>query len=382
MEWRYPLFDMQFGRAERDAVVDAIRSGWLTMGPATEDVETLLRKRTGSRFAFLVSSGTAALELAADSLGIGAGDEVICPTLTFVACANAFSSRGAKVVFANSLGERDLTVDPEDVARRVTPRTKAIVAVHYAGFPARTTELASIARRHRVALVEDCAHALFTETHGRVLGTIGALGCFSFFSNKNATCGEGGAILTQDAALARRITLLRSHGMTSLTLERHRGHAFSYDVAAVGHNYRLDDLRARLLRVQLERLNGYLAKRRILFREYVRVLSRAGYTVPFADSSDPHTLAGVGVHLAVVLLPPGTNRSRVMEQLRAAGIQTSIHYPCIHRFSAYRRKQERKDLSKTESLADRLLTLPLYPRLGIRDVSIIVAALSEAVARS
>jgi dTDP-4-amino-4,6-dideoxygalactose transaminase len=379
MRWHYPLCDVRLGAAERSAVSRVIRDGWLTMGPVTEEVEAMLRARTGARYAALVSSGTAALEMAAEALEIGPGDEVICPSLTFVASANAFRARGAAIVFARSIGENDLTVDPDDVARKITPRTRALVVVHYAGFPARMAELRAVAREKSIALIEDCAHALFTRHEGRILGTFGAVGCFSFFSNKNITCGEGGAVITHDPRIARRLQLLRSHGMTALTLVRHRGHAFSYDVRLVGHNYRPDELRAALLRTQLSRLDGYLAKRRALFREYVRRLSAIGLTVPFGGLATAKALEDIAVHLMVVLLPSRSNRRHVMTRLRERGIQTSIHYPPVHRFHAYRSGPSVENVSGTERIARRLLTLPLYPRLGRRGVADVVNALSATL---
>jgi dTDP-4-amino-4,6-dideoxygalactose transaminase len=382
MNWKYPLFDTRFGPAERKAVSEVVRRGWLTMGPVTEQVEASLRERTGSPYAHLVTNGTAALEMAGAALGIGPGDEVLCPTLTFVAGANAFRTAGAKVVFVDSIGEDDLNLDPADVARKLTKRTKAIVVVHYAGFPARMEELVRLARQARVSLIEDCAHALFTRYRGQTLGTFGAAGCFSFFSNKNATCGEGGALLTRNRKMAEKVRLLRSHGMTTLTLERHRGHAFSYDVRLAGHNNRIDDLRAALLQVQLGRLDGHLARRRKLFRRYCERLPALGLTVPFASWAEDPAVEDVGIHLTVALLPKGTDRARVMEGLRDRGVQTSIHYPPVHRFTAYREGHRRGELRRTEDLCRRLISLPFYPGLTDAGVDEIVAALADVLKRA
>jgi len=379
MTWRYPLFDTRFGPPERAAVTEVVRQAWLTMGPVTQEVEGLLRKRTGSPHAFLVANGTAALEMAGEALGIGAGDEVICPTITFVAGANAYRTAGARVVFANSVGEHDLNLDPADVERRITRRTKAIVVVHYGGFPADLDALLRIARRAKVAVIEDCAHAIFTSDRGRTLGTRGDVGCFSFFSNKNITCGEGGALVTGSKRLAGRIKLLRSHGMTTLTLERHRGHAFDYDVELAGHNHRIDDLRAALLRAQLARLDGYLESRRRLFRRYCARLHGSGVVVPFADWARRPQLDDVGVHLMCVLLPRGTSRPRLMERLRDRGIQTSIHYPPIHLFTAYRNGRA-SGLERSEDLGRRILTLPFYPRLTDAGVDEVAGELKDGLA--
>ena len=379
MNWKYPVFDTRFGAAERAAVAGVVRSAWLTMGPVTQEVEALLRERTGAAHAFLVANGTAALEMAGEALGVGPGDEVICPTITFVAGANAYRTAGATVVFANSIGEHDLNLDPADVERRLTRRTKAIVVVHYAGFPANLDAILRIARRAKVAVIEDCAHALFSRQGGRTLGTRGDVGCFSFFSNKNVTCGEGGAVLTRSKTVAGRLRLLRSHGMTTLTLERHRGHAFDYDVELAGHNHRIDDLRAALLKVQLQRLDGYLERRRRLFRLYCERLQGTDVIVPFADWAGRPALNDIGVHLMCVLLPRGKSRVKVMERLRDRRIQTSIHYPPIHLFTAYRNGVSR-DLERTEDLGRRILTLPFYPRLTEAGVDEVASALKDALA--
>lgn len=223
--WRIPLFDARFGPEEEQAVLRPLRAGWLTMGEEVLHLEEELAALTGARYALAVSNCTAALHLACAALGVGPGDEVLCPTLTFVASANAPRALGANVRLCESIGPDDLGVDPASVAAQLGPKTKAIVAVHYAGFACRMQELLALADDQGIPVIEDCAHALFTTHRGKVLGLHGKVGCFSFFSNKNATCGEGGALITDDADLAERLRLLRSHGMTTPTLERHRGRA-------------------------------------------------------------------------------------------------------------------------------------------------------------
>jgi dTDP-4-amino-4,6-dideoxygalactose transaminase len=375
--WRIPLFDARFGPEEEEALLRPLRAGWLTMGEEVLRLEEELAAYTGARFALAVSNCTAALHMACAALNIGPTDEVICPTLTFVATANAPRSLGARIRFCDSIGPDDLTLDPASVASQITSRTKAIVAVHYAGFACRMDELSALADAHGIPIIEDCAHSLFTTYRGAVLGLHGRIGCFSFFSNKNATCGEGGALITDDPVLAERLRLLRCHGMTSPTLERHRGRAYSYDVAMPGFNYRLDEMRAALLRVQLRRLPSFLARRRQLFRLYTACLKGTPVVLPFSGERRQDEYEETAIHILPVILPEGADRLAIMGRLKEAGIQTSIHYPPVHSFSAYR--DDGQQLPRTEVLAARQLTLPLYPTMRDEDVDTVVTHLLRAL---
>jgi dTDP-4-amino-4,6-dideoxygalactose transaminase len=376
--WRVPFFDTKFGAEEEAAVLRPLRAGWLTMGEEVIQLEHELKLASGAKHAVAVTNCTAALHLASVALGIGPGDEVLCPTLTFCATANAPRSTGASVQFCESLSSDDLTIDPDSVKRRLSPRTRAIFVVHYAGFSCQIEEILALAEERNVPVIEDCAHALFTTRRGKALGLFGKVGCFSFFSNKNATCGEGGALLTDDDALAERLRLLRSHGMTSLTLDRYKGRAFSYDVTEAGFNYRLDEIRAALMRAQLRKLAEFLVRRRELFRHYLKMLLGSSITVPFASGRFVEELPDTGVHLMPVLLPAGTDRLAIMEYLKQRGIQTSIHYPLVHEFSAYRESQQ--SLPGTEEIGRRQLSLPFYPGLEFEDVDFVVGALLQGLA--
>jgi dTDP-4-amino-4,6-dideoxygalactose transaminase len=405
-DWRIPLFDVSFGAEDEAAVLRPVRAGWLTMGEEVLRLEEDLCRHTGAKHAIAVSSGTAALHLACLGLGLGPGDEVLCPTLTFVACANTPRAVGASVRFCESCGPQDLTVDPASLRERATGRTRAIMAVHYAGFPCRMEEILEFARERNAFVIEDCAHALFTTYRGRTLGRWGQVGCFSFYSNKNITCGEGGALITDDDALAERLRRLRSHGMTVPTLDRHKGRAFSYEVEQPGLNYRLDEIRAALLRAQLGKLPRLLARRREIFALYAELLAGSPVLLAFAGGVRPDLVIGatgrnpspyplpkgargnkglflpvalsdVGVHIVVVLLPEGADREAVVERMKRAGIQTSLHYPLIHLFAAYR--EPRQSLPRTEALAPRLLTLPLYPAMTDADVRLVVATLLSSL---
>lgn len=377
MNWLIPLFKPEFGPDELEAVQRPLRQQWLTMGPITAELEDGFRQRTGAGAAIAVTNCTAALHLALLANGVGPGDEVIVPALTFVASANAARYCGAKVVFCDIAGATDLTLDVRDVERKLSPRTKAIVAVHYAGFPVDMRALMALATKHHVAVIEDCAHALFSQLEGQVLGTFGACGCFSFFSNKNMTCGEGGLVVTNDADLARKLRLLRSHGMTAMTLDRHEGHAWSYDCIETGWNFRIDEIRASLALAQLGRLDDFLARRGEVRRQYLEGLQGLPLQVPFAEAT-ARGAAGVGFHIMPVILPPGVRRQSIMEALRDAGIQSSIHYPPAHQFTAVP-AAERVSLEQTEAIAARELTLPFFPSMSPGEVQQVCRVLGRAL---
>jgi dTDP-4-amino-4,6-dideoxygalactose transaminase len=377
--WRIPLFDTRFGPEEEAAVLRPLRAGWLTMGEEVVKLEEELREATGARHAIAVSNCTAALQLVSAALGIGPGDEVIAPSLTFVATANAPRSLGAEVRLADAISEDDLTIDPDSIEAQITPRTKAIFVVHYAGFPCRMDEILALAEEHGIPVVEDAAHAVFGQHAGRTLGLHGKVGCYSFYSNKNITCGEGGALVTDDDELAARLRLLRSHGMTTPTLDRHRGIATSYDVVMPGYNMRLDEIRAALLRVQLAKLSGLLKRRRELFRLYAERLAGTPVHLPFRGGRFEDDFEQTAVHILPVLLPAGSDRLAVMARLKQAGIQTSIHYPPVHRFASYAGAEDR--LPRTTALAARELTLPFYPTLSDEKVGIVVEELLRSLTR-
>ncbi len=369
MEWRVPLADLDYGKEEEEAVLNVLRSRWLTMGAVTQEFETQFANRTGSKHAFAVSNATQALHLACLALGIGPGDEVIVPSLTFVATANAVLYTGAEVRFADIIGPDELTVDPASIEQAITPRTKAVIVMHYAGYPCRMREILALAEKHGLPVIEDAAHAPGASLEGKALGSWGAAGCFSFFSNKNMSTGEGGMVVTDSDELAERIRLQRSHGMTSLTYDRHKGHAFSYDVVDLGYNYRIDELRAALGVAQLQKLERNNARRAELTRLYWELLGPTGVGLPFA-----HTARGTSAHhIFPMLLPPGVNRQHFMEALRDAGIQSSIHYRPVHTFTYFQQRYGEQHLPKTEDVASREVTLPLYPTMGEEKVGVVEA---------
>ena len=370
-----PLSDIAVDRELEDAVAAVVRSGWWSMGPRVAELEREFAALVGVDNAFAVANGTAGLHLALLALECGPGDEVLLPSLNFVAAANTIIHTGATPVFCDIEGADNLNVDPADIAAAVTPATRAVVVMHYGGHPCRMDEILELAAEHELAVIEDAAHAPGATLRGRVCGTMGAVGCFSFFSNKNLPTGEGGIVVTRDDEVAERLRLLRSHGMTTLTWDRHRGHASTYDVVAPGFNYRLDEVRAAIGLVQLRHLRERNLARAEIVARYRSELHRVGgIEMPFAAENG----ARPAHHLAVILLPEGSDRDEFRASLKSDGIQTSVHYPPIHRFSYYRERGPKRALPTTDALADRLVTLPLYPHMTDADI----AAVTTAVLRS
>ncbi len=269
MAWEVSLVELEVTDSDVDSVLECLRSGWLTMGPRTQALEEAIAEMVGVEHAIVVSSGTAALHLACHSLGLGPGDEVIVPAFTFAASAHAPRYGGAEVVLCDSLSPLDPNLDPAKVESLIGPRTRAVIAVHMWGYPAAVEELRQLCDRHGLALIEDCAEAICARLDdGGQVGSVGELGCFSFFSKKQLAVGEGGAVTTDDDELAASVRSLRSHAMTSVTWERHRGHGLGYDITDVGFNYRIDEPRAALALSRVERLTADIEARREVARAY------------------------------------------------------------------------------------------------------------------
>ena len=258
------MFDLNYDHEEEEAVLATLRSRWISTGPRTVEFERLFAEALGARHAVAVANCTCALHLALQIVGVREGDEVIVPSLTFVATANAVRYVRATPVFCDIRGPDDLNIDPEQIESLITEKTRAIVVMHYGGFPCDMDRILELARKHRLRVVEDACHGPLSEYRGRKLGTMGDIGCFSFFSNKNISTGEGGMLVTDDAEFAERARLLRSHGMTTLSYQRASGHSTRYDVVESGYNYRMDDIHAALGIVQLGKLRNDIARRAIV----------------------------------------------------------------------------------------------------------------------
>ena len=326
-------------------------------------------------YAVAISNCTDALHLCCLVCGIGPGDEVLCPSLTFAASANCIRYVGATPVFCDIVGPEHINIDPIDIERKITPKTKAIVVVHMGGFSARMDEIIAIAKKYDLKVIEDAFHGPLSEYHGKKLGTIGDCAAFSFFSNKNISTGEGGMFISNNKEMAEKARLLRSHGMTTMSYQRASGHATAYDIVELGYNFRLDDIRASIAIEQLKKLPSDLEKRIAVRKRYVQKLSAVkGLIIPFADSIELSSNYIMPVVLADTVEKA---RDQVREIIHAAGIQTSVHYPAIHRFSIY--KDYGAVLPQTEYVADHEITLPMYASLTPEQVDFIVETVNGAV---
>ena len=369
-DWQIPLSDIDFGPEEEQAVLDVLRDGWLTMGPVTQAFEKEFAGLVGTKHAVAVSNGTTALHLACLALGIGPGDEVILPAFTFVATAAAILYTGAEVVFADVSSPTDLNVAPASIEELITPRTRALMLMHYGGYPCDMKAITALAEKHGLAVIEDAAHAIGAEYEGRACGHWSDVACFSFFSNKNLTTGEGGMVTTDDDSKAELLRSLRSHGMTTLSWDRYQGRATSYDVTNLGYNYRIDEMRSALGRVQLSKLEQNNLKRRALTEHYWHLLEKLApqISLPFREHEGRSSY-----HIMPILLPPGQDRGAFMLAMKENGVQTSIHYPPIYHFSKYNQAYGdcAERLQVTEEVAARQVTLPLYPTLEMEAVEYI-----------
>jgi dTDP-4-amino-4,6-dideoxygalactose transaminase len=369
---------LNFDEREREAVSSVVASGWLSMGEKTAKFETDFGSFLGEgAHCKAVANGTAALHMALLALEVGRGDEVIIPSLTFVADVNVVNLVGAMPKLADSTSLDDWNVSLESVEKKITEKTKAVIVVHYAGYPCRDiVEISQLCREKGIGLIEDVAHAPGATIDGRTCGTFGDVGCFSFFSNKNLSIGEGGMVSTLDPQLDKKLGYLRSHGMTTLTLDRHKGRAITYDVAQSGLNYRMDEMRAAMGSVQLDKLQAGNVRRGELTDRYRSNFQDSPVKMPFENQASNFTSV---YHILPVLLPEKTDRVAVIGALKEKRIQSSIHYPPFWDFTAYQGQFSPDDSPVTANICRRQLTLPLFPTMTEDEVDQVCNALLEAL---
>ena len=377
MDWKIQLSELNFDQKEAESVRKVIESEWLTMGNLSIQFEKEFQNFIGHmNQGVFVSSATAGLHLILMALELMPGDEVILPALTFVSDANVVLQLGAKPIFCDSVSIENFNVSEHSIIEKVTDQTKAIIIVHFAGYPMEMKNLRKFAKAKNIVLIEDCAHAPGASLNGNNCGNMADASFFSFFSNKNLATGEGGMVFSKNENLSQKIRSMRSHGMSAPTLDRHEGRAFSYDVENIGLNYRADEIRAALGIEQLKKLtSGNLVRNRIT-EHYRKKLQNSKITVPFSDKIDNQVSAH---HIMPIILPTTSDRLRVMQSMKEAGIQTSIHYPPFSSFTAYSDYMKGLDLPISEEICRRELTLPLHPRMSTNDVDLIVKKLLECV---
>jgi dTDP-4-amino-4,6-dideoxygalactose transaminase len=368
------LSDPILGEEEKRALCEVIDSGWLTMGERVTAFEKAFAQLHGINDAVAVNSCTAALHLSLKAFDIGFGDEVMVPSLTFVATVNAVLYEGATPVFVDIKGLDTPHISLDDAQAKCSSKTKAVIVMHYGGYSVDVGAWRSFCDKNGLLMIEDAAHAPGVGAVGRMSDAA----AFSFFSNKNMSTAEGGMIFALKDSVLQRMRYLRAHGMSTDTLTRHRGHAYSYDVNQLGYNYRMDELRAAMGMVQLQHLKQWNSRRSELCSVYRQLLAEniPELGVPFDNTCE------TAAHLMSVLLPAEINRNEIMKQLRDDGIQTSIHYPPIHLFTYYQKRYPSVKLPKTEEFCTRELTLPLHPSLNDDDVKRVVESLRKALDKS
>ncbi len=373
--WKVQLFKLNYDEKEQQALREVLDSAWITMGQKTLDFENSFEQFLGHDSCCLaVANGSAAIHMALLVLGIGAGDEVITPSLTFIADQNMTELVGARNILADITSMEDWAMDPVSIEASITEKTKAVLLVHYAGYACQMDAILDICKRYNLYLIEDCAHTPGADYQGQPLGTFGDVACFSFFTNKNLSVGEGGAVVCRDTSIYARLKGLRSHGMSKPSFDRYKGRTVSYDVEMPGLNYRIDEMRAALGLVQLDKLKEANKQRAVLVRHYHKRLT--GYdklSIPFLNFKRGMP----NYHIMPVLLAEHVNRADVIEKMKGDGIQTSIHYPAIQDFAAY--KDRLNSTPKAQFVADHELTLPLYPTMTLNEVDLVCDTLLGAL---
>jgi dTDP-4-amino-4,6-dideoxygalactose transaminase len=373
--WRVQLYKINYDEREYQAVRETLDSGWLTISQKTYDFEAAFSKFLGHDTQCLaVSNCTAALHMALLVLGIGQGDEVITPALTFIADQNVTRMTGAENILADITSMEDWSMDSDDIEARITSKTKAVIIVHYAGYACDMERIVDICRRHKLFLIEDCAHTPGADYRGQPLGTFGDIAAFSFFGNKNIAVGEGGMVVTRNEQLFMKLKNLRSHGMSVQSFDRYKGRASSYDVESPGLNFRIHEISSALGLVQLQKLEEANNKRKELVEHYFKRLEDVpSITIPYRHFSRGKP----NYHIMPVLLSDALDRGAIIESMKQAGVQTSIHYPAIQRFTAYRDKVNQTP--KAEYVSAHELTLPLYPTMTREEADIVCDALIKSL---
>jgi dTDP-4-amino-4,6-dideoxygalactose transaminase len=359
------------GAEEKAALSDVVDSGWITMGSRVRAFEEAFAERHAAKDAVAVSSCTAALHLLLEALGVGPGDEVLVPSLTFVATVNCVLYVGATPVFVDIESLETPLMSIEDATAKCTSRTRAIILMHYAGYLAQLGAWSNFAARRGLLLIEDAAHAVGVDG----VGGLGDGAAFSFYGNKNMTTAEGGVVVAPSDATLDRVRQMRGHGMTSGTFQRLTNRAPNYDVTMLGYNYRMDELRAAIGLAQLHHLTAWNIKRKALTNLYRRLLEQycPAVLVPFRQDAVSSN------HIMPIVLPTQVDRQDVIAGLRDAEIQTTIHYPPAHQLSFYKTRLPSVHLAQTEEFAQRELTLPLHPRMKEEQVERVVIALAKAL---
>jgi dTDP-4-amino-4,6-dideoxygalactose transaminase len=378
-----PFHRPTIGREEETEVLDTLRSGWLTTGPRTQRFEAEFARYLGARYARGVTSCTAAMHLALVALGVGPGDEVITSPITFPATANVIVHVGATPVFAD-VEPATLNLDVDQLEAHITPRTKAIIPVHFAGHPCRMDALAALAKKRGLAIVEDCAHAIEATFQGRHAGTWGNAGAFSFYATKSITTGEGGMLVTEDEDLAERIGVLRLHGISRDAWKRYGQEGFRhYETLSAGFKYNMYDLQAALGLAQFPKLEAFWARRRSIVQAYDAAFASIPQILRLEVKGPVHH----SHHLYVVLVRTeelSRSRDEILNAIQKENVGLGVHFRAVHLQPFYRERFGFRpgQFPAAEYASERIISLPLYPAMDDRDVEDTIAAVGKVVLNS
>lgn len=371
MDWKIPLFKIYWDEEDIRMVKETIqREMFWAIGPNIDRFEEMLSRYVGTQYAVVFNSGTSALHAALLACGIGGGDEVIVPSFTFIATANAPLFVGARTVFAD-IEEMTYGLDPQDAARRIGRRTKAIIPVHYGGFPCSIGELKRIAKEHRLLLIEDAAESLGAAVDGKKVGTFGDCAILSFCSNKVITSGEGGAVLTDSAELHKNLKLIRSHGRAEGS--NYFSSTEQQEYVTLGYNFRMSDITAALGVAQLKKIDRIIEMRR---RNAERMSQRLSAVPDIVVPHSPNGLFSVYQMYTIVVKEGRENRDALSAYLAQKGVMTKVFFPPVHLTHFYKKELGYDcQLPATERLAEQVLTLPMYPRLTAEEIDYIAESI-------
>jgi len=367
---KVPFFKPYISKSDHVVVENALKSNILTNGVNLENFEKSFSKFSNSKYAIGVSNATSALHLSLKALGIGKGDEVIVPDMTFVATASSVLLSGATPVLADVDDDLNLSID--SIKKSLTKKTKAIIPVHFAGKPCTINKIKKITTSNDLKLIEDCAHAIGSKLNNQHVGTFGDVGCFSFYPTKNITTLEGGMVITQSKKISDKINSLRNHGITKTLFQRYsKGHPWEYDITEPGYNYRLDEIRAALGLNQLKQIKKLNNLRKNAFKNYNQKLkNKNGLITPNFENNSKHSC-----HLYILKITKefGMSRNELYEKLLSAGIVTSVHYKPLHKFTLFKKTCKIYDsLKNSKSYYDQIISLPLFPLISIKEQDYVI----------
>ena len=370
-----PFIIPEITKNDKNAVLNALNSRLLTDGPKLRKFESIFAKFTGAKFAVGVSNGTAALHLSLKALGIGNGSEVIIPDITFVATASSVLLTGATPVLVDV--DEDLNISIPSIKKSITSKTKAIIPVHFAGKSCKIKEIASIARKNHIAIIEDCAHAIGARVNSKHVGTFGQSGCFSFYPTKNFTTIEGGMVITNSKNIADFVRSARNHGISKTLASRFSGgKPWDYDIENPGYNYRLDEIRASLGINQIKRVKKMNLLRKKAANYYTKKLGNVnGIVVPDKSIGTEHVH-----HLYVIRITRkyGISRDILFQKLLERGIRTSVHYKPLHRFMIFKKMAKVfGSLSNSKDAYSQILSLPIYPSISKKQQDLVISHIEK-----